>query len=190
MKHDITLFHTMRPDRNALFQTHLLFVSISGLMWSSSVKLLTWDNAGPFESPILPHTLLPPTNEVCKGYVGYVFTGVCLSTGRYLPLVWRVSATCPWADTPRADNHPQADTQPWKHPWANTPLRRHPLGRHPHPLADTTGSDQQAGGTHPTGIHSCLVMISRYILHRQVSLMFYVALGSYCTESNIVTIHL
>ena len=34
--------------------------------------------------------------------------------------------------------------------------------------------------------------LSRFldILHRQVSLIFYVALGSYCTESNIVTTHL
>ena len=35
MKHEITLFHTMGPNRNALFQTHLIFVTIYGLMWSS-----------------------------------------------------------------------------------------------------------------------------------------------------------
>ena len=37
------------------------------------------------------HSLLPPANEVCEGYV---FTGVCLSTGGCLP-------RCLWADTPR-----------------------------------------------------------------------------------------
>ena len=35
MKHEMTLFHKMGPNRNVLFQTHLLFVTIYGLMWSS-----------------------------------------------------------------------------------------------------------------------------------------------------------
>ena len=35
MKLEMTLFHTMGPNRNVLFQTHLLFVTIYGLMWSS-----------------------------------------------------------------------------------------------------------------------------------------------------------
>ena len=35
MKHEMTLFHTMGPDKNVLFQTHLLFVTIYGLMWGS-----------------------------------------------------------------------------------------------------------------------------------------------------------
>ena len=43
MKHDMILFHIMGPNRNVLFQTHLLFVTMYGLVWNSksSVKLLT-----------------------------------------------------------------------------------------------------------------------------------------------------
>ena len=35
MKHEMALFHTMGPNKNVLFQTHLLFVTIFDLMWSS-----------------------------------------------------------------------------------------------------------------------------------------------------------
>ena len=35
MKHEMTLFHTMGPHRNVLFQTHLLFATIYGLTWNS-----------------------------------------------------------------------------------------------------------------------------------------------------------
>ena len=57
MKHEITLFHTMGPNRNVTFQIHLRFCDY-GLMWSSSVKLFTQDDAGLFESPLLPRTPL------------------------------------------------------------------------------------------------------------------------------------
>ena len=62
-------------------------------------------------------------------------------------------------------------TPPARHPlgrhptWADTPPGRHSLGRHPPrqtpppytdiPPPDTTGYGQQAGGTHPTGVHTC-----------------------------------
>ena len=61
--------------------------------------------------------LLPPANEVCEGYV---FTGVCLSTGE--------GGSGPMHAGPPAD----------------TPSVQCMLGY-----------DQQAGGTHPTGMHSC-----------------------------------
>ena len=79
--------------------------------------------------------LLPPAKEVCEGYV---FTGVCLST-------WRVSAPL------HAGIHtlPRTDT-----PWADTPLPQCMLGY-----------GQQAGGTHPTGMYSCLYCNS--ILHNK-----------------------
>ena len=38
----MTLFHTMGPNRNVLFQTHLLFVTIYGLMWSSFINICHW----------------------------------------------------------------------------------------------------------------------------------------------------
>ena len=56
MKHEMTLFHKMEPNRNVLFQTHLLFVTIYGLVWSSSVKLLTYSpilTKSPFECQVV-----------------------------------------------------------------------------------------------------------------------------------------
>ena len=76
-------------------------------------------------------SLLPPPNEVCEGYV---FTGVCLSTGSV--------ADTPWADTPR-QTPLQADTPP---------PGRHPLGRStPPPLGQTPHhrADHPPLGRHP-----------------------------------------
>ena len=87
-------------------------------------------------------SLLPPTNEVCEGYV---FTGVCLSTGG----VWQTPPPLflgrhppSWADT---------------HPGQNPPPRgRRPLGRHPRATPPPMlAYGQQAGGTHSTGMFSC-----------------------------------
>ena len=84
-------------------------------------------------------SLLPPANEVCEGYV---FTGVCLSTGG----LWQ---TPPWADHP-----PPLGQTP--HHWADhPPLGRHPPTSPPPPVQCMLGYGQQAGGTHPTGMHSC-----------------------------------
>ena len=71
---------------------------------------------------------LLPGNEVCEGYV---FTRVCLYTG---------GST--WAGTPEQVH----------------PLGRYPSGRYtPSPRAVQAGRyGQQAGGTHSTGMHSCL----------------------------------
>ena len=67
--------------------------------------------------------------------------------------------TPPWEDTP-LDRLPT---------WANTPLGRHPLVDTP-PLADnpdTTGYGLQAGGMHPTGMHSCSQL---YVVHDCISI--------------------
>ena len=65
---------------------------------------------------------------------------------------------------------PAADTPLRKHPHRQTPPgQTHPLGRHPTrrtpPPADsnTTGYGQQAGGTHPTGMHTCFKVYLRNI---------------------------
>ena len=50
-------------------------------------------------------TLLPRTNEVCKGYV---FTGVCLSTGGCLPHC--VLGYIPLGQTPPGQTYPWVDT--------------------------------------------------------------------------------
>ena len=94
---------------------------------------------------------LPPANEV---FEGYVFTGVCLSPGGGSAPIAR------WADNPLA-----------RHPPRQTPLGRHPLppwqtppappGQTPSPLPAQCMLvyGQKAGGTHPTGMHSCLNVI-------------------------------
>ena len=96
---------------------------------------------------------------VCDSVHGGGVGGGCLPhcmlgynpLGRHSPLGRHPSSLC---------RHPQAPRQ--------TPLRplgRHPLpgqtspGRHP-PTSDTTGYGQQAGGTHPIGMHTCVVFKS------------------------------
>ena len=94
----------------------------------------------------------------------------------------------PQADTPPGQTPPWADTPLGRHPQTDTPLGRHPLvdnpqpdtpARHPpphcmleytHPLPSACwdihapaqcmlGYGQQTGGTHPTGMHSCLTKL-------------------------------
>ena len=61
--------------------------------------------------------------------------------GRYTPL----------AGTPPRQVHPQAGTPPGRY----TPLGRYTPGQ-VHPQQCMLGYGQQAGGTYPTGMHSCL----------------------------------
>ena len=116
--------------------------------------------------------LLPPANEVCEGYV---FTGVCLSTGggdstcagtpprsapgRYTPTPQQVhpqTSTPLLAGTPPGRYPPPRQVPPGRY----TPQQVHPPGQFP-PQGRYTprsqcmlGYGQQAGGTHPTGMHS------------------------------------
>ena len=75
---------------------------------------------------------LPPANEVCEGYV---FTGVCLSGGV------RGRGVCMAGGHVRGGG---GHVRGWGHV-------------HACPPADTTRYGQCAGGTHPTGMHSCLL---------------------------------
>ena len=59
--------------------------------------------------------------------------------------------TPPWADTPQADTPGQ--TPPWQ-----TPRAQCMLGYTP-PAQCVLGNSQQAGGTHPTGMHACSKML-------------------------------
>ena len=64
-----------------------------------------------------------------------------------------------WAGTPQASTpprqvHPQAGSPPGRcTPWVGTPR----AGTPPRPQC-MLGYGQQAGGTHPTGMHSCIVL--------------------------------
>ena len=87
-----------------------------------------------------------------QGYVFYTCLWFC-SQGE-------VSVNPP----PPADTPPGQSPPPFlgrhppplgKHPWADTPLGRHPPRSWADPPPADTGYDQQAGGTHPTGMQSC-----------------------------------
>ena len=117
--------------------------------------------------------LLLPTNVVCEGYV---FTGVCLSTwGEYLTRY--TPGQTPPRQTPPG-RHPLGQTPPRQTPpWADTPpavtkytpwlrlstppwlgLSTPPwLGLSTPPADLGVRYGQRAGGTHPTGMHSCLL---------------------------------
>ena len=94
--------------------------------------------------------LLLPANEVCEGYV---FTGVCLSTG-VLPYCMLGYTLQDQKQTPPRQTPPGTRS---RHPQVDNPLGIHPLlGRQPPPPVQCMlGYDQQVGGTHPTGIQSC-----------------------------------
>ena len=132
--------------------------------------------------------LLPPATKLGQGYV---FTGVCDSVNRGVSASVHAGITPPWsrhppgADTPQEQMPPQsrhtlrADT-PWEqtppgsrhpprvdacpaplstHPWQQTP----PQSRHPPASAEHAGRYcQRAGGTHPTGMQSCLLTVWRH----------------------------
>ena len=93
----------------------------------------------------------------CKGYVFTGGGGVCLTAcwdttpprSRHPPGADTPQADTPQADTPQEQTLPRADT-----PWKQTPLEQTPPGAdHPPPRDTVTAAD----GTHPTGIHSCVV---------------------------------
>ena len=86
--------------------------------------------------------------------------------------VHRAGGVCPiacWdAPSPRPEAHPSGRHSLGRHPCppppqrtprADPPLDRHPPGKTP-PAQCMLGYGQQAGGTHPTGMHSCLYQSS------------------------------
>ena len=75
---------------------------------------------------------LPPANEVCEGYV---FTRVCHSVH---------GAGSTWAGIPPGIRYPPRTRY--------TPRTRYPPG-----AVHAGRYGQQAGGTHPTGVHSCFL---------------------------------
>ena len=91
-------------------------------------------------SPFLPK-LLPPANEVCEGYVFTRVLSFCPQGEEYL------------AGKPPGRYTPPDQVQP---PGLGTPPEQvAPPGTGTPPGAGRYG--QQAGGTHPTGMHSCWI---------------------------------
>ena len=91
---------------------------------------------------------------------GNVFTAVCDS----------VHGGSTWAGTPQAGT-PPAGTPPRQvqYPGKYTPRQVHPPAGTPprqvHPRQSMLGYGQQVGGTHPTGMHSCFLIVSRFSPH-------------------------
>ena len=107
-------------------------------------------------------SFLPPANEVCEGFV---FTGVC-PRGVCLPEYILGYTIPPGGDPPgrHLEDNPQEDTRntPRHTPQEDTRKNSSPFpqGRHPTPRAEHAGRyGQQAGGTHPTGMHTCFKLI-------------------------------
>ena len=104
-----------------------------------------------FKAPLTPEIYYRPQTKFAK--VMFLHVSVCPQgeyLGRYTPgqVPPRVGTplgryTPPWAGTP-----PPGQV----HPQAGTPLDRYTS--HPQPQC-MLGYDQQAGSTHPTGMHSC-----------------------------------
>ena len=107
--------------------------------------------------------------------LGNIFAPVCHSVhrgehpGRYTPQAGTPPGryTPPGRNTsgrytPRAGTPPWAGTPPQVHPQAGTPPGTDtPPGRYT-PEQCMLGYGQQAGSTHPTGIHSCFSLISYF----------------------------
>ena len=96
---------------------------------------------------------LPPANEVCEGYV---FTGVCLSTRGCLTHC--MLGYTPLTGTPPGEVHSPGQTPPGRYTpaWSDTPASECWDTNTP-PAQCMLGYGQQAGSTHPTGMHSCLL---------------------------------
>ena len=88
---------------------------------------------------------LPPANEVCEGYV---FTPVCQS-------FCSQEGCLPQCMLGYTHPHPLGADTP---PGADTPGNRHTPGADTPPCTVHAGRyEQQAGGTHPTGMHTCYI---------------------------------
>ena len=102
------------------------------------------------------HLFLAPANEVW-GKVMFLH----LSVSHSVQMGGEGGGVCPIAcwDTPLWADIP-GQIPPCRHPRADTPRQNPPLDRPP-PL-DTKGYGQQAGGTHPTAMHTCLLLFLLY----------------------------
>ena len=103
--------------------------------------------------------LLPPANEV---WGKVIFSVACVHRGEYLSrfppgqvhLPW--AGNPPWAGTLPRQVHPPPGTPPWA---ATSPQAATPLG-----TVHAGGYGQQAGSTHPTWMHSCLLLNSAEVI--------------------------
>ena len=122
--------------------------------------------ARPWRPPLDPPMYLPPANEVCEGYV---FTRVCTSVhrGEYLgryPHRDQVHPPPPQDQIHPLDQvHPPGPGKPPHGPGTS------PLGPSTPPTLDQAHTPpeavhagrygQQAGCTHPTGMHSSFILL-------------------------------
>ena len=86
-------------------------------------------------------SFLPPANEVARRFCFYTCLWFCSQGGH----VSQHASQVTWVDT----HHP--------------PPVENPQGRHPPPGRHPLPDGQWAGGTHPTGMHSCIFL--RFLPH-------------------------
>ena len=104
--------------------------------------------------------LIPSSNfyrpQRSWGKVMFLHVSVILLTGGVSASVHAGIHHPPWKQTPTpgADTSPGADTPGADTPGADTPLEETPPG-----AVHAGRHGQQAGGTHPTGMHTCLTKI-------------------------------
>ena len=104
---------------------------------------------------------LPPANEICEGNV---FTGVCLSMGGGVSQHALGRGVCIPACTGQ-EGCVSKDALGGVCPaWGGV------CGRHP--LVNTMGYSQQAGGTHPTEMHSCNLL---YFLNKYTKALYLIS---------------
>ena len=109
--------------------------------------------------------LLPPASKVCEDYVLHLSVSHSVDRGEYLGRNTPGRYTSRKVPPMGRYTPSKADTPTPAPP--GTPLGQvhHPLDRYiPHRPQCMLGYIQQAGGTHPTGMHSCLNYDHRCVL--------------------------
>ena len=147
IRHTVYAWLILTPSHNEIYRQLIVITpSKVGTLFSP------WTNLFQFHVSFVC-LILSPANEVW-GKVIFLHLSVILFTGgKYL-------GRYPRADTPPGrytpwQVHPRAGAPPWQvHPW-QVPPGRYPPGRYLRQCM--LGYGQQAGGTHPTGMHSCFL---------------------------------
>ena len=136
----------------------------------SGILTFLWTNIGSFiKNNPTQWSLCLYLPAATKLGQGNVFTGICDSIHRGGVCLSACWDTTPGADTPLGADTPPEQTPPprSRHPPGLNPPTRYPLGPGTHrpgtpptPRKQTPAYGQWAAGTHPTGMHSCDVIMS------------------------------
>ena len=137
VKH-LTCFNFYRPQTKTKF-AKVMFPQVSVCPQGGACPIAYWDTPPPMDQRQTPPRQTLPGRHPPR------------------PEADTPRVITPWADTPRQTPPPppRADT-----PQADTPLPNACWDTHP-AMQCMLGYDQQAGGTHSTGMHSCLFLFQQ-----------------------------